>query len=90
MSASLKQHLLSHKFRGLRYEVLNLPLTSVTFSPACPRILSITYPATDAHVTFVRLGETLGLVLANIWEVYVTTLLGLLWPNIQLHGPPHF
>ena len=71
VSASLMQHLLSHKFRGLRCEVLNLPLTSVTISPAGPGILSLAYPAADAHFTLVWLDETSGLALANIWEVYM-------------------
>ena len=83
MSASLMQHLLSDKFRGLICEVLNLPLPSVTISPAGPGILFITYLSADAHFTLVRLDETSGLVLANIWEVYVTTLLAFLWPNIS-------
>ena len=83
VSASLMQHLLSHKFRGLRWEVLNLPLPSVTISPAGPGILSLAYPAADAYFTLVWLDETSGLALANIWEVYVTTLLAFLWPNIS-------
>ena len=49
-----------------------------------PRILSIAYPAADAHFfTLVRLEETSEVVPANICEVYTITLLGFLWRNIS-------
>ena len=49
---------------------LAVTFESVTISLVSPRILSMAYPAADAHFfTLVKLEQTLGVASANICEV---------------------
>ena len=75
----------SEKNRCTGYAIHKVLGLSSEIRESCPsRILSIAYPAADAHFfTLVRLEETSEVVPANICEVYTITLLGFLWRNIS-------
>ena len=66
-----------------RYKVLNAIFPSVTISPVNPVTLCTAYPVTDPLRFFilVKPDRASGVVLANTYKVYTTTLLGSLWPN---------
>ena len=70
----------------LSYEVLDAPFPSRSILPAKPVILYTAYhPITDVLPFFilVKPDRISGVVLANTCEVYETTLLVSLWPNIS-------